>query len=267
MPRALGVIPARYESTRFRGKPLAPLGNGCLVEAVWRRVAAATRIERVIVATDDERILSVCEGFGAEARMTSPEHPSGTDRVAEVARDLGEDYGIVVNVQGDEPLVTPSSLDRLVQALEDDPAGSLATLAEPIPDAETLFDPNAVKVVVADDGRALYFSRSPIPYYRRSGARLSADFREELSNRDGGLRGYLKHQGIYAYTAAALQRLTRLPASSLELDEGLEQLRALQAGWTVRVVPSDFVSIGVDTPEDLERVAGLLAQSMEESGR
>lgn len=254
MPRALGVIPARYESTRFRGKPLAPLGDGTLVEAVWRRVAAAARLERVIVATDDSRIAEACEEFGAESRMTSPDHPSGTDRVAEVARNVGEGYDIVVNVQGDEPLVTPTSLDRLVDALADDSEASMATLAEPIEDERTLFDPNAVKVVVSSDGRALYFSRSPIPYHRGNRPTLSADFREALGERPDGLRGYLKHQGIYAYTARALQEITRLPASPLEVDEGLEQLRALQAGWTLRVVPSDFVSIGVDTPEDLERV-------------
>ena len=258
MLRALGVIPARFESTRFRGKPLAPLNDLPLVEHVWRGAVAAHRLDRVVIATDDDRIASVCRAFGAEVAMTSPGHHSGTDRVAEVARSL-DGFEVVVNVQGDEPLVTGTSLDRLVEAFDADPRPDMATLVEPARSAEDLFDPNVVKVVAAGDGRALYFSRSPIPYHRAPGA-LHADFRGALENRPGGVRGWLRHQGIYAYTRDALLALTALPPSPLEVEEGLEQLRALEAGLTIRVVASDFASVGVDTPADLETAASLLAR-------
>jgi 3-deoxy-manno-octulosonate cytidylyltransferase (CMP-KDO synthetase) len=153
MLRALGVIPARYASTRFPGKPLAPLGNGSLLSAVWSRAVASTRLTRVIVATEDERIVRACGALGA----------SGTDRAAEVVRRAGERFDVVVNIQGDEPFVTPTSLDRLVAAFDARPELQMATLAEPLEDAEELFDPASVKVVTANDGRALYFSRAPIP--------------------------------------------------------------------------------------------------------
>ncbi len=256
MPRALGVIPARFASTRFPGKPLASLGGCTLLERVWRRAAAARCLARVIVATDDERIAAACRTFGAEAWLTG-EHPSGTDRVAEVAARLQGDFPLVVNVQGDEPLLTPSALDRLVEALEARPEVPIATLAEPLEDPDELFDPHVVKVVTRQDGRALYFSRSPIPYYRAAGA---GDLRAALAARPGGLAGYLKHQGIYAYRTAALLALRELPPSRLERDEGLEQLRALEAGFPILVVTSDFRSVGVDTPADLERAALRLAQ-------
>lgn len=263
MDRVLGVIPARFASTRFPGKLLAPLGDATLIEQVWRRVSASRAIDRVIVATDDERIAAAAAGFGAEARMTSAAHASGTDRIAEVVRSLdpAELPGIVVNVQGDEPLVDPRSLDRLVARLGDDASSEMATLAEPIEDTATLFDPNAVKVVTAADGRALYFSRSPIPFFRGRRAVLAADFREALVERAGGLSGYRKHQGVYAWRRSALLRLAALPPSPLELDEGLEQLRALAAGLSIAVVDSDFRSLGVDTPADLERVSRLITEA------
>jgi len=257
MAVALGVIPARFGSTRFPGKPLAPVGDRTLVEEVWRRASAAKRLDRLIVATDDERIATEAARFGAEVRMTSGAHPSGTDRVAEVLESVGPGYDVIVNVQGDEPLVTPTSLDRLVEAFDASPAAEMATLAEPIVSIDELFDPNVVKLVVAADGRALYFSRSPIPFHRGEGL-SGADFRPALAARERGLDGYRKHQGIYAYRAATLRRLTRLPPSPLERDEGLEQLRALECGISIRVVESDFRSWGVDTPADLEHVSGLL---------
>lgn len=261
MVRALAVIPARYASTRFPGKPLATLGKRTLLEEVWQRVTACRSLERVVVATDDERILDACRGFGAEALLTSPGHPSGTDRVAEAAVRLGRAYSIVVNVQGDEPLVTPTSLEALVATFEELPVPDMATLAEPLGNTEDLFDPNVVKVVTAHDGRALYFSRSAIPYYRGAAGPFVADFAPALERRPEGLRGYLKHQGVYAYRRETLLALSRLPPSSLERDEGLEQLRALQAGWAIRVVVSDFRSVSVDTPGDLERAAALLAEA------
>jgi 3-deoxy-manno-octulosonate cytidylyltransferase (CMP-KDO synthetase) len=263
MLRALGVIPARFASTRFPGKPLAPLGNGSLLSAVWSAAAASSRLTRVIVATEDQRIVDACARFGAEAMITSPDHASGTDRAAEVVRCLGEEFDVVVNIQGDEPFVTPTCLNRLVSGFDGRPELQMATLAEPLEDADDLFDPGAVKVVIGNDGNALYFSRAPIPYHRGSATRLAADFREQLKTRPGGLAGYLKHQGIYAYRPKTLFALTKMPPSALEMDEGLEQLRALAAGVSILVLPSDFQSIAVDTPADLARAAALLSKSQE----
>lgn len=254
---ALGVIPARFASTRFPGKPLAPLNGRTLIEEVWDRTRSARKLARLIVATEDERIVAACRSFGAEAMMTSDSHVSGTDRVAEVAERAGAEFDVVLNVQGDEPFVTGTAVDRLVEAFEKDPGVEMATLAEPLEAVEDLFDPNAVKVVLASDGRALYFSRSPIPYHRAAAGRLALDFSAALARRPGGLAGYRKHQGIYAYRRDVLFRLTKLPASPLERDEGLEQLRALENGVSIRVLDSDFRSVAVDTPEDLERVKAL----------
>jgi len=262
MSRVLGVIPARYASTRFPGKPLAPLADGTLLEQVWRRAAGAKRLDRVVIATDDRRIADAAEAFGADTMMTSADHQSGTDRVAEVVSRIAEDYDVAINIQGDEPLVTPTSLDRLAAALDDErtPAAEMATLAEPIDSIEELFDPNVVKVVTARDGHALYFSRSPIPYRRPRDGRLALDFRPHLRELgEEALGVYRKHQGIYAYTRETLLALTRSGPAPLETAEGLEQLRALWAGHSILVVDSDFRSVGVDTPADLERVKQLLA--------
>jgi 3-deoxy-manno-octulosonate cytidylyltransferase (CMP-KDO synthetase) len=231
-----------------------------MVEEVWRRARRATRIDRLIIATDDRRILDEASSFGAEAVMTAVEHSSGTDRVAEVAHSSGEQYEIVVNIQGDEPLLTPASLDGLIAAFDASPRPQMATLAEPLQSVEELFDPNVVKLVTTDEGRALYFSRSPLPYFRGEGGVLKSDFSGALDGRPGGLAGYLKHQGIYAYTREALRALTAMEPSPLERDEGLEQLRALQAGFAIQVVESDFSSISVDTPEDLDRVIKKLTE-------
>jgi 3-deoxy-manno-octulosonate cytidylyltransferase (CMP-KDO synthetase) len=259
MKRALGVIPARFASVRFPGKALASLAGKPLLEHVWRRVVRARRLDDVIVATDDQRIADACRRFGAAVRMTSPTHPSGIDRVAEVA--AGGSFDLVVNVQGDEPFVTPTSIDRLVAAFDDASPPEMATLVERFEDPEDVFDPNHAKVVSTRDGRALYFSRAPIPYHRGAQTRLLEDFRAALAVRPGGLAGYWKHQGIYAYRPDALRELTRMEPSPLERDEGLEQLRALQAGWTIRLVESDFRSVTVETPADLDRAAAVLALS------
>ena len=261
MLRALGVIPARYASTRFPGKPLAPLGDGTMLSAVWSAARAAKRLNRVIVATEDRRIVDACAGFGAEAMMTAPEHASGTDRAAEVVRRAGEAFDVVVNIQGDEPFVTPTALDTLVSAFDGRPGLQMGTLAEPLDDPDDLFQPGSVKVVLADDGHALYFSRAPIPYHRGAATSLHPDFRNELSARRGGLAGYWKHQGLYAYRPDTLLRITMMPPSPLELDEGLEQLRALQAGIGILVLPSDFRSIAVDTPSDLARASARLTSA------
>jgi 3-deoxy-manno-octulosonate cytidylyltransferase (CMP-KDO synthetase) len=253
MLRALGVIPARYASTRFRGKPLAPLGNRTLLEEVWRKTDAATGLSRLIVATDDQRIVESCRDYGAEVWMTSRQHLSGTDRAAEVlqrCRVEGEAYDIVLNVQGDEPMISPSSLDRLLKVFETAPATEMATLCEALNDEAEFQDPNVVKVVTDHNGRAMYFSRAPIPYPRNGLF-------------DPGL--CRKHQGIYAYRAEVLEKLTQMPPTGLETAENLEQLRALAAGYTIRVIESDFHSIGVDTPEDLKRVAAYMAGTTEDT--
>lgn len=253
MLRVLGVIPARFASTRFPGKPLAPLGNGSLLSLVCAAAKTSSRLTRVIVATEDQRIVDACRGYGAEAMLTSADHHSGTDRAAEVVRRVGEPFDVVVNIQGDEPFVTPTSLDRLVSAFDDRPDLEMATLAEPIDDASDLDDPGVVKVVTANDGRALYFSRAAIPYHRESGGRPGSR----------GLGAYLKHQGIYAYRVSTLVALTGMPPSRLELAESLEQLRALQAGLGIQVLASDFKSIAVDTPADLARAALRLTSRQE----
>lgn len=258
MSRVLAVIPARYASTRFPGKPLAPLDGRTMLEVVWQRARTARRLSRLIIATEDDRIVEAATQWGAEVLLTSDRHLSGSDRVAEVTQRVGEEFPIVVNIQGDEPLVTGASLDRLVAALENSPA-PMATLAEPLEHAAELFDPQIVKVVTRHDGVALYFSRAPIPYHRAGAGPLLADFRPALACRTGQLAGYLKHQGIYAYRRATLLELCRLPPSALELDEGLEQLRALQAGWDIVVTLSDYRSLAVDTPEDLDRVRRAMA--------
>jgi 3-deoxy-manno-octulosonate cytidylyltransferase (CMP-KDO synthetase) len=253
MLRALGVIPARYASTRFRGKPLAPLGNRTLLEEVWRKTDAVTGLSRLIVATDDQRIVKSCRGYGAEVWMTSRQHLSGTDRAAEVlqrCRVEGEAYDVVLNVQGDEPMISPASLDRLLGVFNEDPSTEMATLCEPLAGEGEFQDPNVVKVVSDDSGRALYFSRAPIPHPRNGRIDLGA---------------CRKHQGIYAYRSEVLADLTRMPPAELETTEGLEQLRALAAGYTIRVIESDFHSIGVDTPEDLKRVAAYMAGTTEDT--
>ncbi len=236
-----------------------------MIEHVWRGTRSSERVERLVVATEDARVVDACRGFGAEAILTSPDHPSGTDRVAEVVEQLGEPYDVVVNIQGDEPFVSGTSLDRLVEAFEGGRAIEMATLAEPLLEGRDLFDPHVVKVVTARDGRALYFSRSAIPFHRGAGDMPRADFREALTSRQGGLRGYWKHQGIYAYTPAALFALRGMPPSPLERDEGLEQLRALQAGFTILVLESDWRSLAVDTPDDLLRAVARLARAETEA--
>jgi len=231
-----------------------------MLEEVWRRSNESSRIDTLVVATDDKRILKAAQAFGATATMTSDTHASGTDRAAEVLRNRSEAFEIILVIQCDEPLLTPSCLDRLI-ACFDSEAPDMATLSEPLDDIEELFNPNVVKLVTDDGGRALYFSRSPVPYHRGAETRLEADFRGALANRCGGLAGYRKHQGLYAYSRRALLELTQMGPSSLERDEGLEQLRAMQAGYAIRVIESDFRSFSVDTPEDLKRVATMLTEA------
>lgn len=254
MPRAVAIIPARYSSSRFPGKPLAPLRDKTLLEWVWRGTTSATRLDQTIVATDDERIRAAVQAFGGEVVMTPPDCASGTDRIAFVASELSAD--IVLNVQGDEPLVTGTSLDRLVSAFQS-PEVEAATLREPFEAVGDLFDPNQVKVVSSSSGDALYFSRSPIPYHRTKG-HIAFDFRSALFTRPDSLQGYWKHVGIYAYRRSVLLDFAKTAPTPLETSESLEQLRLLESGRKIRVLDSDFRSVGVDTPQDLRRAAQVL---------
>ena len=255
VPEFVVAIPARYAASRLPGKPLRTIGGEPLVLHVARRALAAGACD-VWVAADDDRIAQALEGCGVRVAMTSPDHASGTDRLAECARIAGwADDTIVVNLQGDEPFAPASGLQAAARALADSGA-EMATLATPIEDAATLFDPNAVKLVRADDGTALYFSRAPIPWPRDA---FAAD-RSVLP--DGG--PWLRHIGLYAYRAGFLQRFAALPPGRLERIESLEQLRVLEAGFRIAVAlsPEPFPP-GVDTPEDLARAEARWASMLQ----
>lgn len=234
----MGAIPARYGSTRLPGKPLLPIAGRPMIEHVYTRVARARGLDRVVVLTDDERIAEAVRSFGGEWEMTPGDCASGTDRIAWAARQW--DASAVINVQGDEPLIDPEGISRIAGHLAANPADAVVTLATPAEPGE-MDNPNAVKVVLARDGSALYFSRSPIPYPRQSGGAAP-----------------LKHLGIYGYQRDALLRLAGLPPTPLERSESLEQLRALENGIPIRVLVVDRGSFGVDTAEDLERVETIL---------
>jgi 3-deoxy-manno-octulosonate cytidylyltransferase (CMP-KDO synthetase) len=245
------VIPARYASSRLPGKPLQDIAGKPMVQHVWEQ-AKKSSAARVVVATDDARILEACQGFGAEVLMTRVDHNSGTDRLAEVATQLGlESDAIVVNVQGDEPLIPPAIIDQVAANLAANPQAGIATLAEPIGEVEALFNPNVVKVVADKRGLALTFSRAPIAWARDSFAR----------SRDALPQGvpYRRHIGIYAYRAGFLHDFVAWGPCWLEDTECLEQLRALWNGVRIHVADAlEAPPAGVDTPEDLERVRRLL---------
>lgn len=247
------IIPARFGSTRLPGKPLCDIHGKPMIQHVYERALRARRPARVIVATDDARIVDAVAAFGGEAVLTSADHATGTDRLAEVARGLDDE--IVVNVQGDEPLLDPSGIDRAVEALLDDGTAPLATLACPLVREEEMLSPSVVKVVTDAAGYALYFSRSPIPSWGRQGAAAGFGARGAVA---AGLPR--RHLGLYAYRSEALLRLAALPESALEQAEGLEQLRALHHGLRIRVVCVEGeAGPAVDTPEDLARVRALFA--------
>jgi 3-deoxy-manno-octulosonate cytidylyltransferase (CMP-KDO synthetase) len=235
----IAVIPARFASTRLPGKPLLSDTGRPLIQHVVEAARRARSLDRVLVATDDPRIADAVAGFGGEFVMTRADHPTGTDRVAEVAARL-TDARIIVNLQGDEPEITGAALDRVVALLDDDPDAPMATLATPIRAEAVYRDPSCVKVVVARNGRALYFSRSPIPHHR------------DGLPPDGSDLAYL-HLGLYAYRREFLLRLAALPPAPLEAAEKLEQLRVLQAGHPIAVGLVDEPSIGIDTPDDYRR--------------
>ncbi len=253
----IAVIPARYESTRLPGKMLLPIAGIPLILHTAQGAAAARTVSRVIVATDDERILRIVEDSGFEAAMTSPEHRSGSDRIAEVARELPED-SVIVNVQGDEPLISPETIDGAVEALLSDDQADIATTSEPIDSLNELLNGNVVKVVTNDAGRALYFSRSPMPFPRDASLRYDGDLNAAIVDEPELMSIYRKHTGLYVYRREFLLEFTKLPQSKLEKIEMLEQLRALENGAKIKVVEAVGRSIGIDTEEDLQRVRAII---------
>ena len=240
VPRVAAVIPSRFGAERFPGKPLHPIAGLPMIVRVLRRAQQAAGVDLVLVATDDERIAAIVEAAGGRAAMTDPALPSGTDRVWAAVRDLPVD--IVLNVQGDEPMMDARNIERVAAFLAARPEFPLATVALPLPPGSDAADPNVVKVVRGDDGRALYFSRSPIPFRRRPEPGLPT----------------LKHLGLYGYRKEALRRWTEIPPHPLERAESLEQLRALAAGMAMAVLDAAGDSIGVDTPEDARKVEEIL---------
>lgn len=246
--RATAVIPARYASTRLPGKPLADLGGKPMIEWVYRRTAQCGLIDRVLVATDDLRIADAVEAFGGEAVMTRASHTTGTDRLAEVAETLEAE--VIVNVQGDEPLVEPRMIEAAVAPLLADPAIPMGTLKTPLRSSDEFRNPNVVKVVTDLNGFALYFSRAAIPHVRDPGQHPEAAWPVSATAR---------HIGLYVYRREFLLRIPDLPPTPLEQSESLEQLRILEHGYRIRVAETDQGGHGVDTPADLERVRRLLA--------
>lgn len=247
------IIPARYQSSRFPGKPLELINGRPMVCHVAEASASASMVTRTIVATDDQRIYEAVSKEGWQVVMTSPDHPSGTDRLAEVAKDLDSD--IIVNVQGDEPLVLPETINQVVQLLLDDPEAEMGTVCRRIERADDLWDPNVVKVVFDEQGNALYFSRSPIPFHRD----LWASSSNNRGNNSVDMNAVIcyKHMGLYGYRRDFLLHYASMAPTRLELIEKLEQLRVLENGYRIKVAVTPHDSVGVDTPEDLERVRDL----------
>jgi 3-deoxy-manno-octulosonate cytidylyltransferase (CMP-KDO synthetase) len=250
--KAVAIIPARYDSVRLPGKALLEIDGKPMICWVVERALAARNVKRAIVATDDERIAVVVRAAGFEAVMTSAAHRSGTDRIAEVAASLADAYTIV-NVQGDEPLISPLTIERAVDALAEDPEAGMATTWEPMESAADVLNPDVVKVVVDDDGRAVYFSRSPVPY-PRDAVREHGSLEAALKHEPGLLTAFRKHTGLYIYRREVLLEFARWPQAQLERLESLEQLRALEHGVKIKAIQASTSSIGVDTIGDLERV-------------
>lgn len=244
LPKILGVIPSRYASSRLPGKPLVDICGQTMVEHVYRRALASEVFSRLVVATDDQRIFDAVTAFGGEAMMTRCDHPDGSSRVAEVAEGVEADY--VINVQGDEPMLDPRMLKELAEGIVADKGCDSATMCLPIKNDEDFHNPNIVKVVRAQNGRALYFSRLPIPYMRNE---------TECP--------LWEHIGVYAFTKEFLLKMVKLPATPLMRTESLEQLRILEHGYTMTVIPTRYPSEGpnVNTPEDLEKVREIVSKS------
>ena len=240
----IGIIPARYASTRFPGKPLAVLGGKPVIQRVYEQVVSV--LGEAYVATDDERIFQAVETFGGRAVMTRNDHKSGTDRIEEAAQKLNTDADVIINVQGDEPFIQKSQLET-VKHLFDDSLTQIATLGKPFESMDAVLNPNSPKIVCDVNGYAMYFSRSVIPYIR---GKEEATWLQHFP--------FLKHIGLYAYRREVLSQITKLPQSPLELAESLEQLRWLQNGYRVKVGLTDVETVGIDTPEDLQRAEEFL---------
>ncbi len=237
--KILGIIPARYASTRFPGKPLALIHGKSMIQRVYEQALKSTSLNRVIVATDDDRILEHVIGFGGEAMMTSPLHQSGTDRCQEIVSSLEEKFDVVVNIQGDEPYIDPAQIELVVKAFES-PQTQISSLAKKITKSEELFNANAVKVVIGDFHQALYFSRWPIPFIR--------GVEQENFLQNGS---FYKHIGLYAYRTPVLESICKLSQAPLEKAESLEQLRWLSAGYHITMGYTDLETPAIDTPDDL----------------
>ncbi|MBO7115439.1 MAG: 3-deoxy-manno-octulosonate cytidylyltransferase [Prevotella sp.] len=243
----IGIIPARYASTRFPGKPLALLGGRPVIQHVYEK--AVTALGEAYVATDDKRIYDVVLAFGGKAVMTRNDHKSGTDRIEEACQKIGTDADVIINIQGDEPFVHPSQL-RIIQRLFDHPQTQIGTLGKRFESMEAVMNPNSPKIVTDKNGFALYFSRSVIPFIR---GKEQNCWLEHFP--------FLKHLGIYAYRREILHEITQLPQSSLEIAESLEQLRWLENGYHIRVGLTDIETVGIDTLDDLQKAEEFLATS------
>lgn len=245
----VGIIPARYASTRFPGKPLAILGGKTVIQRVYEQVANI--LDDVYVATDDERILKAVQDFGGNAVMTSPDHKSGTDRIEEAVNIIGKKFDVIINIQGDEPFIQASQIETICKCFNDKDT-MIATLGRPFTANDSIKDlenPNSPKLICDNKGFAMYFSRSIIPYIR-------GEEKENWINKFT----YLKHIGLYAYRANVLSEITKLPQSSLEIAESLEQLRWLQNGYRIKVGITNFETIGIDTPDDLKKAEEFLCK-------
>ena len=245
--KVLGVIPARFQSTRLPGKPLLMIAGKPMIQWVYEAAKTATLIDEVVVATDDPRIYETVQRFGGSAELTDADHPTGTDRLAEVAKRYPAE--LIVNIQGDEPLIRGAVIDAVVRPLLTERDLPMATAKVRLTEPEAIQEPSVVKVVNDEDGYALYFSRSPIPFPRNTGRAI-----------------YWKHLGLYAYRRDFLLKYIELPQVDLELAESLEQLRALAYGYRIKVVAVDFDSVGVDTPEDLEKVRAIIEKHQADIG-
>ncbi len=252
--KVVGIIPARYGAVRLPGKPLADIAGKSMIEHVYQRASQADCLDELLVATDDERIFQAVDSFGGQAVMTSADHKSGTDRIAEVAADIACD--VVVNIQGDEPLIEPAAIDALVEPFGTLPDLQMSTLATRLDDYNTHLKPSVVKVVIDQEGFALYFSRAPIPYFRLDTAEEGPDNKARQHPQSG--LWPLRHLGLYAYTRETLLWLSSLPQTPLEITERLEQLRALENGCRIKVVEVEYRGISVDTREDLETVRKMM---------
>lgn len=240
----IGIIPARYASSRFPGKPLAMLGGKMVIERVVEQVSSI--LDNVYVATDDQRIYDAVTGFGGRAIMTRTDHQSGTDRIREAYEKIGENFDVIINIQGDEPFIQQSQIKTVMECFNDENT-QIATLGKPFETMEAVQNPNSPKIIIDNNGYAMYFSRSEIPFVRNT------DKKEWINKYP-----FMKHIGLYAYRSNVLKEITELPQSSLELAESLEQLRWLQNGYKIKVGTTDVETVGIDTPDDLKRAEEYL---------